>query len=143
MATRNTNTVSSNNNRKAKVTANDIVMAYMLEGIDAVSRSLIDHTNPVKCLDDAMDKILSRNGSADVQPLKVLREKFASGKTTGRRGAVGLKPGTVKTYSVQKVGEAGDLFIRLPVSLLADRKGALVEVEALEDGTLVVRAAQA
>ena len=67
---------NTNNTRKAKVTANDIVMAYMLEGIDVVSRSLIDHTNPVKCLDDAMDKILGKNASHDVQPLRDLREKF-------------------------------------------------------------------
>lgn len=140
MATRNTNTVSSNNNRKAKVTANDIVMAYMLEGIDSVSRSLVGHTNPTKCLDDAMDKMLQRNANVDVSELRGLRDKFASSRTNGRRGAAPLAVGSSKVYSTQKVGDSGDLFIRLPVSLLVDRKGAQVEVEALDDGTLVVRA---
>ena len=134
---------NQNNTRKARVTANDIVMAYMLEGIDSVSRSLVDHTNPTKCLDDAMDKMLQRNASVDVSPLQQLREKFANKSTNGRRGAAPLVAGSKKTYSTQKVGDAGDLFIRLPVSLLVDRKGAQVEVTANDDGTLTVRALQA
>lgn len=142
MATRNTNTVSSNSNRKAKVTANDVVMAYMLEGIDVVSRSLVDHTNPVKCLDDAMEKIVSRNASADVSQLHALREQFANKSTNGRRGASPLRVGTSKVYSTQQVGAEGDLFIRLPVSLLVSRKGAQVEVLANDDGTLTVRASR-
>lgn len=131
---------NQNNSRKSRVTANDIVMAYMLEGIGAVSRSLVDHTNPTKCLDDAMEKMLQRNASVDVSELEHLREKFANNSTNGRRGAAPLVAGSKKTYSTQKVGDAGDLFIRLPVSLLVSRKGAQVEVVANEDGTLTVRA---
>jgi hypothetical protein len=71
---------NQSNTRKARVTSNDIVMAYMLEGIDSVSRSLVDHTNPTKCLDDAMDKMLQRNASVDVSQLQQLREKFAQKK---------------------------------------------------------------
>ena len=134
---------NQSNTRKARVTSNDIVMAYMLEGINAVSKSLVDHTNPTKCLDDAMDKMLQRNANVDVSELRNLRDKFASNSTNGRRGAAPLVVGSSKVYSTQKVGDAGDLFIRLPVSLLVDRKGAQIEVEALDDGTLVVRAVKA
>lgn len=134
---------NQNNTRKARVTSNDIVMAYMLEGINSVSRSLVDHTNPTKCLDDAMDKILRKNANVDVSELRLLREKFAAKTTNGRRGAAPLVAGSKKIYSTQKVGAEGDLFIRLPVSLLVDRKGAQVEVTANDDGTLTVRAVKA
>ena len=132
----------TSNTRKPRVTYNDVLVTYMLQGVDAVSRQLIDHTNPVKCLDDAMEKIREGDATRDLSDLEDLRERFAAGRTNGRRGASPLVVGGSKTYSTQQVGEAGDLFIRLPVSLLVSAKGEGVEVIANDDGTFTVRAAQ-
>jgi hypothetical protein len=93
-------------------------MTFLLEGASAVQLMLTDHTNPVKCLDDAMRKILQKNEHQDVKDLKDIRTVFSKAKAGKGRGAVGLRQGTTKTYSVQQVGEKGDLFIRLPVALL-------------------------
>ena len=46
-----TNMSNQSNTRKARVTSNDIVMAYMLEGIDSLSRSLVDHTNTINAFE--------------------------------------------------------------------------------------------
>ena len=129
---------NTNTSRKSRVTSDDVVMTFLLEGASAVQLMLADHTNPVKCLDDAMRKILQKNDHQDVKDLKDIRTAFSKANTLKGRGAVGLRQGTTKTYSVQQVGEKGDLFIRLPVALLVSHKGAQVQVEACADGTLRV-----
>ena len=130
-------------NRKQRVTADDIVMSFLLEGSSAVQALLVDHTNPADVLSKAMQKIKAKNEHQDITDLKDMRTAFLKAKGTGSRGAKALEVGASKVYSTQRVGEQGDLFIRLPVSLLVSHKGAQVEVEACNDGTLRVRAHRA
>jgi len=130
-------------NRKQRVTAQDIVMSFLLEGSNSVRAMLVDHTNPTDVLSKAVQQIKAKNEHQDVQDLLDIRAAFMKMKGTGRKGAKALEVGSSKVYSTQRVGEAGDLFIRLPVSLLVSHKGAQVEVEACDNGTLRVRAMRA
>jgi hypothetical protein len=130
-------------NRKQRVTADDIVMSFLLEGSSAVQALLVDHTSPTDVLSKAMQKIKAKNEHQDVTDLQDMRTAFLKAKGSGSRGAKALEVGTSKVYSTQRVGDMGDLFIRLPVSLLVSHKGAQVEVEACDDGTLRVRALRA
>ena len=130
-------------NRKQRVTADDIVMSFLLEGSSAVQALLVDHTNPADVLSKAMQKIKAKNEHQNVTDLQDMRSAFLKAKGSGSRGAKALEVGASKVYSTQRVGEQGDLFIRLPVSLLVSHKGAQVEVEACNDGTLRVRAVRA
>lgn len=129
--------------RKARVTSDDIVMTFLLEGVGPVKTMLIDHTNPVDVLSKAIQKIRAKSEHQDVTDLKDMLTVARKAKGGAGRGAKALALGTSKVYSTQQVGEQGDLFIRLPVSLLVSHKGAQVEVEACSDGTLRVRALRA
>lgn len=130
-------------NRKQRVTAQDIVMSFLLEGSASVRALLVDHTDPTGVLTKAIQQIKAKSEHQDVTDLKDMRTAFLKAKGTGNRGAKALEVGTSKIYSTQRVGDAGDLFIRLPVSLLVSHKGAQVEVEACDNGTLRVRAVRA
>lgn len=124
--------------RKARVTSDDIVMTFLLEGVGSVKTMLVDHTNPVDVLSKAIQKIREKNEHQDVTDLKDMLTVARKAKGGGGRGAKALGIGSSKVYSTQQVGENGDLFIRLPVALLVSHKGAQVRVEACSDGTLRV-----
>ena len=125
--------------RKTRVTFTDVSMAYLLGGVSQVSNLLADHSDPVGTLDKAINAIATGDASRDISDLQNLRNTFASAKGTGTRGAKGLGSSGSKVYSAQQVGE-GDLFIRLPVSLLVDGKGAGVKVTVDGDRLVVTRA---
>ena len=131
----------TSNTRKARVTSDDIVMAFLLQGPSVIHAKLVDHTNPVECLNKAISKILDQNESTNVEDLRDIRAAFLRSRGNGTRGANPLSVGGSKVYSTQQVGEQGDLFIRLPVGLLVNHKGAQVKVEALDNGTFRVSAA--
>lgn len=141
--TTNTNTKSTKNTRKARVTKHDIAVHFLLNGVDReLQMMLVDHSNPVKAIDDTIDTIAKRekgkDNKTDVGALRQLRNTFASMKSGKGRGASPLRAGTTKQYKAQQVKDQG-LFIRLPVDLLVQEKGMEVEVTVSQDGnTLTV-----
>lgn len=124
------------NTRKTKITYQNLAVAYLVNGVDSVAAMLTDHTAPVATLDRTLEH-LGTQGASDLADLRALRDRIASSRSTGQRGAKSLADAGEKFYSVQQVGE-GDLFIRLPVSLLVDRKGAQVRVAWDADGSRLV-----
>jgi len=138
MTTANNTSKTVSSTRKVRVTKHDVAVHFLLNGADqALQAMLVDHTNPVKCIDDVIDTIAKRekgnNNKTDVSDLRALRNTFASMKGKGR-GASPLRKGTTKQYKAQQVKDQG-LFIRLPVDLLVGEKGQQVEVTVSEDGT--------
>ena len=125
--------------RKTRVTYTDVSMAYLLGGVAQVGKLLADHSDPVGTLDKAINAISAGDASRDISDLERLRDKFSASRGTGSRGAKSLGDSGRKVYSAQQVGE-GDLFIRLPVSLLVNAKGAGVKVEVDGDRLVVTRA---
>lgn len=119
--------------RKAKVTYTDIVLAYLVGGMDNVPGLLEDHTSPVNTLDRALAEIDARDPSRDISDLRAFRDTLADARS-GTRGAKPLAAAGSKVYSVQRVGE-GDTFIILPVSVLGANKGAGVRVYADGSGS--------
>lgn len=129
---------SSVTGRKLPVTHKDLTIAYMLEGLDAVGTMLASHTNPVACLETAIET-LQANGK-DVSELSMLRDTFANAKVPGKRGRSAARIGDNRQFSVQQVGvgeEASDVFIRLPLSTLGVVKGQRVSCRFLE-GEIIV-----
>jgi len=122
--------------RKARVTKHDVISTFLLNGIDQVADILEGHSNPVKCLDDAMQQMQKTNSSFDVSPLATLRDSLKGGNGGGR-GARGLKELGSKSYSAQQVKD-GVPFIRLPLDALGVVKGESVLVSVQEDGSLRV-----
>ena len=130
-----------NTDRKSRVTSKDLVVTYLLSGIADVAHMLADHTSPVATLDKAISEIAER-GAKDTSELEGLRDRFAAARGNGQRGRKAARPGETRDFSVQKVGDDGDLFIRLPVSLLGVKKGNLVRVTFGADSLTVEHAPQ-
>lgn len=125
--------------RKPRVTYTDVSMAYLLGGVSQVSNLLADHGDPVGTLDKAINAISTGDASRDISDLQDLRDTFARAKASSDgRGRTQLQSGS-RVYKAQQVGE-GELFIRLPVSLLVDGKGAGVKVTVDGDRLVVTRA---
>jgi hypothetical protein len=124
------------NNRKARVTAQQITMAYLMGGIPAVKPLLQDHSSPAATLDKVIEFLGENDSARDTADLQSLRDSL-SASNGGTRGARPLASVGAKDYSVQQVGE-GDLFIRLPVSCLGVQKGQRVRVVLAADATLCV-----
>lgn len=121
--------------RKQSVTHSALTIAYMLNGANALDPMLVGHTDPVKALDRVIET-LEKNGK-DPEDLRAKRAIFAASRSTGVKGRKPAKAGDLRPYSVQKVGEDGDCFIRLPLGTLGVRKGDKVNV-AFEDGEIRV-----
>lgn len=131
-ATRN---VKKGDERKSRVSAHDIVFAFLTEGIDAVKQLHATKGCSSLALEKATD-LLSEKGR-DVRPLSELKASLYPNEGTGQRGRPSVAVGSRREYSVQQVGD-GDLFIRLPLGTLPGvKKGARVNVAFL-DGEIIV-----
>lgn len=123
------------NARKKPVTHKDLTMAYMMNGISALDSALADHTDPVGVL-GKVKATLEANG----KDTEEIDEKIAFWTEKRQPGVKGRKPvgvGESRTYSVQQIGEDGDEFVRLPVSLLGVGKGQKVSA-LFADGQIIV-----
>ena len=138
MTTENTRS----NDRKAPVTHKDVKCAYLMSlDIGEVGQMLAGHTNPVKVLDRVIEDMA--NGRKDTEELEALREKFADAKaSTGQRGRKPVALGEARAFRVQQLtdanGDAGDVFIRLPLAALGVSKGQSVTAEYGTDGKITV-----
>lgn len=127
---------NQNNTRKSRVTKHDVLTTFLLSGVDDVMAMLEGHSNPGKCIDDAVELIQQKNSKADVSELQQLRETFRS--SGAGRGAVGLASAGEKLYIAQQVKD-GVPFIRLPLDALGVQKGQKVRARLAADGTIEVR----
>lgn len=142
---KNTNTSTTNNTnnegsvkRKDTVQAKDVVIAMMLDGIEAV-QDLHNTKGFTKAVCNTAVKILEEKNKDTLAD--ALRDFAADtfGGGGGARGKSAVKVGESREYSVQQVKD-GDLFIRLPVGLLDVNKGAKVLVAFTDTGIVVRRA---
>ena len=125
---------------KSRVSYQDLAMAYLLKGAGAVGQLVADVASPATALDKTIEAIKGLDASRDVSDLETMRDRFQAATGTGQgRGRRALEVGDTREYSAQQVKDS-DLFIRLPVSLLTDEKGAKIKVVA-EEGRLVVTVA--
>lgn len=124
-------------NRKARITWQNISMAYLMGGVPAVKPLLQDHSSPAATLDKVIEFLGENDSARDTADLQSLRDSL-SASNGGTRGARPLASVGAKDYSVQQVGENGDVFIRLPVSCLGVQKGQRVRVVLAADATLCV-----
>ena len=131
-----TNTVA----RKKPVTHKDLTMLYMMNGANALDKFLVDHTDPVGVLNKVRET-LSAN-SQDTGPIDEKIEFWTEKKQPGVKGRKPVAIGESRTYSVQQIGDDGDEFVRLPVSLLGLSKGSKVSA-LFADGQIIVTAVDA
>lgn len=127
----------NNNARKAsRVTAQDVVLALTLDGIDAV-RDLHNRDGiAVATFGKAVDLLLSKGRQEDSNTLADLADECYPDQGSGERGRPAVRPGETRAYSVQQVND-GACFIRLPVDLLGAKKGSNVRVTFGSDGITV------
>jgi hypothetical protein len=119
-----------NTDRKAPVTHNNLLSAYLLAGggstgCDKVSLMLVNHTKPVETLERVIGALT--DAGQDAEELSALRDIFSAAKSNGVKGRKPPKTGDTKLYSVQQV-EDGDMFIRLPLGTLRVEKGEKISV---------------
>lgn len=133
--TNNTNKNEGTVKRKDTVQAKDVVIAMMLDGIEAV-QDLHNTKGFTKAVCNTAVKILEEKNKDTLAD--ALRDFAADtfGGGGGARGKSAVKVGESREYSVQQVKD-GDLFIRLPVGLLGASKGTKVTV-TFRDGDIVV-----
>lgn len=133
--------MSTQNNaaRKKPVTHKDLTMTYMMKGVNALDPFLADHTDPVGVLGKVRETLVANSQDTDA-----IDEKIAFWTEKRQPGVKGRKPvaiGESRTYSVQQIGDDGDEFVRLPVSLLGLAKGSKVSA-LFADGQIIVTAAE-
>lgn len=124
--------------RKAsRVTAQDVVLALTLDGIDGV-RDLHARDGIALATFDKAGAFLAEKGrDEDRLTLAELSDELYPDQGTGERGRPAARIGETRTYSVQQVGDGG-LFFRCPVDLLPGvRKGASVRVTFTAEGITV------
>ena len=105
--------------RKKTVTAKDVLILYQDKGIEAVRRAFHKADVSVRTMRRLSD--LSRD-----KTLLALVEELAPEKGRGREGPVF---GEERIYLAQRVQRGEQLFIRLPVNLLVDKKGQELRVK--------------
>ena len=132
----------NSNGRKAPVTHKDLTMAYLMagggqKGVDAISPLLVNHTNVVDVLDKVIQS-LTINGQSATE-LQDLSDEFSAAMTPGVKGRKPVTSGQTRNYSVQQIGDDGDVFIRLPLSSLGLSKGERVSATFSADGVQVNR----
>lgn len=127
--------MNANNTRKpTRVTANDVLVAFLTGGTDAVrdlhKRSEIASKTMANAVQALTDK------GMDTAELASLADDLFPETGTGERGRPAARVGEVRAYSVQQVND-GACFIRLPVDLLGAAKGSDVRV-TFADGRITV-----
>lgn len=122
--------------RKRPVTWKDLVIKYMLSGIDAVRSVLDESGDPVGSLDKMIEEI---GTDQDTQELADLRDHYASLHAIGQPGRQPVKVGDVREYNVQQAGEDGDLFVRIPLNMFSVQRAQKVAVSFEKDQILITR----
>lgn len=125
------------NARKKPVTWKDLIIKYMLNGLDAVRSVLDESGDPVGALDKMIEEMGS--GEQDTQELADLRDHYASLHAIGQPGRQPVKIGDVREYNVQQAGEEGDLFVRIPLNPFGVQRGMKVSVAFDQDQILITR----
>ena len=133
---------STNSARKAPVTHKDLTMAYLMagggqKGVDAISPLLANHTDAVGVLEKVIGSLTANKQPAS--ELIDLRDEFAAALTPGVKGRKPVTVGQSRSYSVQQIGDDGDVFIRLPLSTLGVRKHDKIMATFTADGVQIKR----
>lgn len=131
------------NMARTKVSYQTVAMAFLTGGVPAARTMLTSEgvADPSKMAMKAAVQIETMGGNAG--ELNALAKELAPERSAGGAGRSRLQDGDVREYKAQQVkqGEAvSDLFIRLPVSLLANNKGDKILVTVEGDRLVVTRA---
>ncbi len=128
--------------RKSPVTHLKFTQVYLLNGVDAASALLVDHTDPVKLIETSIDSIHEVSPDRDLADLTALRDVFAASVEPGQRGRKPAQVGETRNFKAQQVGDDGDVFLRLNLSTLGAVKGQLISAKFM-DGQIKVTIAKA
>ena len=121
---------------RTKISYQTVAMAFLTGGVSSAQKMLLSEgvSDPHKMCMKAAVQIESMGGEAG--ELNALARTFETAGTGEGRGRSRLQVGDVREYKAQQIKDS-DLFIRLPVSLLAGEKGDRISVK-VEEGRLVV-----
>lgn len=122
--------------RKAPVTHKDLMIAYLIEGIDGINPLLADHSDAVAVLDRMIGNLEGKGQNTDeLSSLRAFYQEIAD--SPGSPGRKQVRIGDTREYTVQQVGNEGDLFMRVPLGTLGSVRGEKV-LAAFEDGKITI-----
>lgn len=125
---------NNNNDRKLRVTGNDVALAMLVGGgCDAVRE--LHNKSEIAPATFAKAVVLLEARPETAAELSELAEELCPAGT-GQRGRPSVAIGDTRSYRTQEVGDTG-CFIRLPVGLLGAAKGEPVKV-AFSAGKITV-----
>lgn len=125
---------ASNTRNKSRVTANDVLVAFLTGHTDAVRELHKRSEIASKTMENAVEALTAKG--IDAYSLASLADELFPETGSGERGRPAAKVGETRAYSVQQVND-GACFIRLPVDLLGALKGGEVKV-TFADGRITV-----
>lgn len=127
--------MTTNNDRKSRVTGKDVAFLMLTDGISAVAAKHAKDGIAPATADNAIDLLGARPDLAAT--LQAWRDSTFQA-SDGARGRPAVKVGESRAYRAQQVGDDGDVFIRLPLSLLGAKKGDPVSCTFNADRTVTV-----
>lgn len=121
--------------RKSRVTSKDVAILLMTDGMQAVRDLHAENGIAPGTIDSAIELLKGKPDLASA--LQGFRDATFK-PSEGQRGRPGVTIGGTRAYKAQQVGENGDRFIRLPVSLLGAVKEQKVFCTFNADKTITV-----
>ena len=115
----------NNNDRKNRVTGNDVALMMLVGGGTAAVRELHGKSGIAAATFAKAVDLLEGKPEAASELADLAEELLPAGN--GQRGRPSVAIGDSRSYRTQEVGDTG-CFIRLPVGLLGASKGEAVKV---------------
>lgn len=122
--------------RKRPVTWKDLMIKYMLKGVDGITPDLNESGDPVGALNKMIEEMA--DGEQDTGELAKLRDFYAELHSVGQPGRQPVKIGDDREYNVQQAGEDGDLFVRIPLNPFGVQRGQKI-VAHFGENEIVIR----
>lgn len=125
------------NSRRKVVSYKDLAIQYMVNGEDALTAFLNDSNDPVSTLEKVIDLLgtMEHKGAKD---LGKLLDFYRESRNVGQPGRQPVKTGDARDYTVQQVGEDGDLFVRIPLNTLDVQRGMKIRASFEADRISIV-----
>lgn len=124
--------------RKAPVTHKDLMISYLIDGVDGINPLLADHSDAVSVLERMIWTLDQKK--QDASELRSLQAFYESLQDVGSPGRRPVKVGDSREYTVQQSGDDGECFMRVPLGTLKVKRGDKI-LGTFNDGEITIKVA--